>query len=799
MTENMIRWEQDDDRVVVLTMDDPAGSANIMNDTFRDSLAATVDRLEAERDRIAGVVLTSAKRSFFAGGDLTQLRRTAPERAAEMAESTDRLKGLLRRLERLGRPVVAAINGSALGGGYEVALACHHRIALDAPGTRIGLPEVTLGLLPGAGGVTRTVRMMGLRKALTDVLLTGRRFTPGDALAHGLVDALADSPQTLMARARTYIAEHPHAVQPWDAEGYRVPGGTATSHTFSATVVAPLTATVRTKGRGTPMIAPHRIVAAATEGTQVDIDTAFRIESRYFAELACGQISSNMIKAFHFDAQHIARGGSRPDGHPQHKAKKAVVLGAGMMGAGIAYVCAEAGIDVVLKDVGVASAERGKDYSRRLLDAAVSRGRLTPEQRDEVLSRIVATDRAEDAAGADLVIEAVFEDTELKKQVFAEIEPIVAPDAVLGSNTSTLPITGLADGVDRPEDFIGLHFFSPVDKMALLEIIVGEKTSDATLAKAFDFALQIGKTPVVVGDARGFFTSRVIGTFLNEAVNMVAEGVSPVSVEQAGLQAGYPTAPLALTDELNMKLAQKARGETRAAFEAEGRPWVQYPAFDVVDRMVDEFGRPGRLEGAGFYDYADGRRERLWPGLIEAFGSGSADVPFVDMVERMLFVEALESVRCLDEGVLRSVPDANVGSLIGIGFPAWTGGVLQYINQYEGGPSGFVARARELAARYGERFQPPAAPPVPAPRVGPVRPPGECSLLHLARAGPAGQPDAAPPRSGRSTLRSIAAGDRAARAAGPLTGGRRRRRRTPSTHSPTHTAAPPSWPRSTGC
>lgn len=709
MTDNMIHWEQDEDRVVVLTMDDPAGSANIMNDTFRDSLTATVDRLEAERESITGVVLTSAKRSFFAGGDLTQLRRTAPERAAEMAAATDRLKGLLRRLERIGRPVVAAINGSALGGGYEIALACHHRIALDTPDTRIGLPEVTLGLLPGAGGVTRTVRMMGLRKALSEVLLTGRQFTPGDALTHGLVDELADSPQALMQRARTYITEHPVAVQPWDTEGYRIPGGTAKSHTFNSTVVAPLTATVRTKGRGTPMIAPHRIVAAATEGTQVDIDTAFRIESRYFAEVACGQVSSNMIKVFHFDAQQIARGGSRPADHPQHTVRRAVVLGAGMMGAGIAYVCAKAGIDVVLRDVSTQAAERGKDYSRKLLEAAVSRRRLTPAERDEVLSRITATDSVEDAAGADLVIEAVFENTELKKKVFAEIEPVVAPDAVLGSNTSTLPITGLADSVERPEDFIGLHFFSPVDKMALLEIIVGEKTSDETLAKAFDLAQQIGKTPIVVGDARGFFTSRVIGTFLNEAVNMVAEGVAPASVEQAGLQAGYPTAPLALTDELNMKLAQKARAETRAAFEAEGRPWVHYPAFEVVDRLVDEFGRPGRLAGAGFYDYVDGRRERLWPGLTEAFGSASVDVPFTDMVERMLFVEALESVRCLDEGVLRSVPDANVGSVIGIGFPAWTGGVLQYINQYAGGPGGFVARARELAARYGERFEPPAS------------------------------------------------------------------------------------------
>ncbi|MFF7736595.1 3-hydroxyacyl-CoA dehydrogenase NAD-binding domain-containing protein [Streptomyces sp. NPDC007984] len=709
MTDNMIRWEQGEDGVVVLTMDDPAGSANIFNGTFETSLRATVERLEAEREQVTGVILTSAKASFFAGGDLTVLRRTAPERVAELAAGLDHFKGLLRRLEKLGRPVVAAINGAALGGGCELTLACHHRIALEVEGCLIGLPEVTLGLLPGAGGVTRTVRMLGLRQALSEVLLTGRSFKPAEALSVGLVDELAGSADAMISQARKYIAEHPEPVQPWDEKGYRIPGGTAKSHMFNSTVVAPLTATVRSQGRGTPMIAPHRIVAAATEGTQVDVDTALKVESRYFAELACGQISSNMIKAFHFDAQQIAKGGNRPAGHPQHRVQKVVVLGAGMMGAGIAHVCATAGIEVILKDMTVEAAERGKGYSRGILDKAVSRGKLTQDRRDAVLARITPTDNAADAAGAELVIEAVFEDTALKKKVFAEIEPVVAPDAVLGSNTSTLPITDLAEGVRRPEDFIGLHFFSPVDKMALLEIIVGEKTSDATLAKAFDLSQQIGKTPIVVGDQRGFFTSRVIGTFLMEAVGMVAEGASPVSVEQAGTQAGYPTAPLALIDELNMKLSQKARGETRAAFVAEGREWVHYPAYDVIDRMVDEFGRPGRLAGAGFYDYADGKRVGLWAGLKDAFGSEGDGIPFTDMVERMLFTEALESVRCLDEDVLRSVPDANIGSIIGIGYPAWTGGVLQYINQYAGGPAGFVARARQLAERYGERFLPPAS------------------------------------------------------------------------------------------
>ncbi|GES29916.1 3-hydroxyacyl-CoA dehydrogenase NAD-binding domain-containing protein [Streptomyces angustmyceticus] len=708
MTDTMIRWEQDEDGIVVLTMDDPTGSVNVLNAVFAASLDAAVARLEAERETVTGVILTSAKRSFFAGADLTVLRRTAPDRAAELARASDHLKGLLRRLETLGRPVVAAVNGAAIGGGLEVALACHHRIALDAAGSRIGLPEVTLGLLPGAGGLTRTVRMLGLHEALSSVVLTGRLFTPPQALAKGLVDEVAESAGDMFLRAREWIARTPGAAQPWDVEGYRIPGGAATSRTFNHSVVVPFSATVRNRGRGTKMDAPHHILAAAVEGTQVDIDTALAIETRYLAELACGQISSNMIKAFHFDTEHIANGGSRPEGFPAHRVRRAVVLGAGMMGAGIAYVCAAAGIDVVLKDIDGAAAERGKAYSRKILDRAVSRGQLTEDGRAAVLDRITPTDRAEDAAGADLVIEAVFEDAGLKKQVFAEIEPYLAPDAVLASNTSTLPITGLAEGVRRPEDFVGLHFFSPVDKMALLEIIVGEKTSDATLARAFDLARQIGKTPIVVGDSRGFFTSRVISTFLNEALSLIAEGAAPASVEQAGMQAGYPTAPLALFDELNMKLAQHVRRETQAAYAAEGRTLPHQAAYDVIDRMV-EWGRPGRLEGAGFHDYADGERVRLWPGLADAFPADDPPVPFADMQERMLFAEALESVRCLDEGVLRSVPDANVGSILGIGFPAWTGGVLQYVNQYEGGPAGFVARAHELAARYGERFTPPAS------------------------------------------------------------------------------------------
>jgi 3-hydroxyacyl-CoA dehydrogenase/enoyl-CoA hydratase/3-hydroxybutyryl-CoA epimerase len=723
MTEqNMIRWEQGEDGIVLLTLDDPEQSANTVNERYLRSMAATVDRLEAERDSIAGVIVTSAKRTFFAGGDLRLLSQATLEDAPQVLRTITAAKAQLRRLETLGRPVVAAINGSALGGGLEIALACHHRIVLDpaapdatgpntagsdAPRVEIGLPEVTLGLLPGGGGVTRTVRLLGIADALTKVLLQGQRHSPAKALRIGLVHELAGSRQELLAKAREWVAAHPDAVQPWDVKGYQIPGGTPATPAFAANLPA-FPANLRKQLKGAHYPAPHHILCAAVEGAQVDIDTAFVIEGRYFVELVTGQIAKNMIKAFFFDLQHVNGGGSRPAGFERYAARRVAVLGAGMMGAGIAYVCARNGFEVVLKDVSTEAAERGKGYSARLLDKAVSRGRLTAGHRDRVLARIAPTASVADCAGAEAVIEAVFEDPELKRRVFAEVEEVLAPGALLGSNTSTLPISGLAAGVRNAPDFIGLHFFSPVDRMPLLEIIRGERTSAETLARAFDLARQIGKTPIVVNDSRGFFTSRVIGTYLNEAVAMVAEGLSPVSVERAGMQAGYPSPPLQLMDELTLTLLRKIRDEARAAAEAAGLAPPAHPADPVIDRMIDELGRRGRSAGGGFYDYdADGGRVGLWPGLFEHFARPGARIPFADMKERMLFIEALETVRCFDEGVLTSVPDANIGSIFGIGFPGWTGGVVQYMEGYDGGLTGFVARAKELADAYGDRFAPP--------------------------------------------------------------------------------------------
>ncbi|MBB5852629.1 3-hydroxyacyl-CoA dehydrogenase NAD-binding domain-containing protein [Amycolatopsis umgeniensis] len=711
MTEaKTIRWEQDADGIVVLTLDDPKQSANTMNADFRESLGVVVDRLEAEKDGITGVVLTSAKKTFFAGGDLNDLIKAKPENAAEITESSALMKGQMRRLEQLGKPVVAAINGAALGGGLEIALATHHRIAADVKGSQIGLPEVTLGLLPGGGGVVRTVRLLGIQSALLNVLLQGQRHRPAKAKELGLVHELVGTVEELVPAAKAWIKANPEGgVQPWDVKGYKIPGGTPSNPSFAANLPA-FPANLRKQIKGANMPAPRAILAAAIEGSTVDFDTAITVETRYFISLATGQVSKNMTKAFFFDLQSINSGGSRPDGFEKYTAKKVGVVGAGMMGAAIAYVSAKAGIDVVLKDVTLEGAEKGKGYAVKLEEKALSRGKTTQEKSDALLAKIKPTDKAEDFAGVDFVIEAVFESVELKHKVFKEIEGFVNPDAVLGSNTSTLPITSLAEGVQRTEDFIGIHFFSPVDKMPLVEIICGEKTSPATLAKVFDYTLQIKKTPIVVNDSRGFFTSRVIGTFINEAVAALGEGVEPASIEQAGSQAGYPAPPLQLMDELTLTLPRKIRKETREAIEAAGGTWNGHASEGVIDRMVEEFDRKGRSTGSGFYDYDEaGKRTGLWPGLRDAFKSGSAEVPFEDLKERMLFAEALETVKCFDEGVLTTIADANIGSIFGIGFPAWTGGVIQYINQYEGGLQGFVDRSRQLAERYGDHFTPPAS------------------------------------------------------------------------------------------
>jgi 3-hydroxyacyl-CoA dehydrogenase/enoyl-CoA hydratase/3-hydroxybutyryl-CoA epimerase len=457
------------------------------------------------------------------------------------------------------------------------------------------------------------------------------------------------------------------------------------------------------------MPAPIAVLATAVEGAQVDIDTAFAIETRYCANLICGQISANMIKAMFFDLNAVNKGSSRPSGFPVRGARKVAVLGAGMMGAAIAYVCAHAGVEVVLRDITIDAAERGKDYSRRLLDTAVAKRRIGERRRDEVLSRIKATGDVSEVEGADFVIEAVFEDIELKRKVLAEVAAYANDDALLATNTSALPITEMAGAVDRPGDVIGLHFFSPVDRMPLVEIVVGDNTSDESLARAVDFVRQIKKTPIVVKDAYGFYANRVIAKFVDEALSLVAEGMHPASAEQAALQAGFPAGALTLFDEINMKTIAKIRAGFIADAIARDVPFVPSFSYPLVDRMLGEFDRPGRAEGRGFYEYEGpgGKRLGLWPGIAAQYHRPEVTIPFEDAKERMLVAAALEAYRCLDEGVVSTVAEANIGSIMGVGYPVWTGGTLQYIDQYSGGTAGFVERADELRACYGERFATP--------------------------------------------------------------------------------------------
>jgi 3-hydroxyacyl-CoA dehydrogenase / enoyl-CoA hydratase / 3-hydroxybutyryl-CoA epimerase len=716
MGEGTIRYDLGADGVAVVTLDEPSARANTMNEAFGRSLHETVDRLYAERDDVRGVIVTSAKPSFFAGGDLRRLIAVTPDDAAALFDEIETIKADLRRLETLGRPVVAAVNGSALGAGLEIALACHYRVVADDARIEIGFPEVTLGLLPGAGGVTRTVRLLGLQKALVDVLLDGRRMRPSAALEAGLVDRVVPAGELLAAAAQAVdrLADDAAlAVQPWDRDGYRMPGGTPSTPKLAAQLPA-FPATLRRQLKGAPYPAPRAILAAAVEGASVDFETATRIESRYFVGLAAGPVAKNMIQAFFFDLQAVNAGASRPPEASTFAPRKIGVVGAGMMGAGIAAVAARSGAHVVVKDVTVDDADRARARTAALLDPQVAKGRLTPGERDAALDRVQPTDKAADLADCDVVIEAVFESARLKRQVFAEVDEVVSRGSLLCSNTSTLPITELAEAVSRPADFIGLHFFSPVEKMPLVEIIVGRQTSDAAIARAYDVVRLLKKTPIVVNDSRGFFTSRVFGALVLEGAAMVGEGISPVSIERLATQAGFPAPPLAMLDEVSLTLSQSVRDEARAAAEsAGGAVPADHPGMAVIDRLVDEFGRRGKAAGGGFYDYPDGGSKRLWPGLAAAFAGGGAAEPgdaagLEDVPERLTFAMAIETVRCLDEGVLRSTPEANVGSILGIGFPALHGGAIQYVNSYRGvGPAAFVERALELERRYGRRFSPP--------------------------------------------------------------------------------------------
>ena len=696
-------YEKDQHNIVHLILDKPNASANLMDNEFTESLATAVEKLR--QDDYAGVIFRSNKSTFFAGGNLDDLFTTQKENADILYSMVNRLKLAMREIETQGKPVVACINGAALGGGWELALSAHYRIAMSK-NVILGLPEVTLGLLPGGGGVIRMTRLLGVQAAMP-YLLEGKQFKPEKGLELGLINEIIDSPEAMLDAAITWIKANPTATQPYDVKGNKVPGGLPTQAALAKMLpIAP--AMIRAKTKGT-LPAPESILAVMIEGLQVDIDTAMRIESRYFVELVCSQVAKNMINTFWYQLNEIKAGAAHPKNIERKKVKKLGVLGAGMMGAGIAYSSATKGINVVLKDVNLAAAEKGKAYSENIVNKKVKQQRLSRDKADGLLNAILPTENANDLDDCDLVIEAVFEDRDLKAKVTQEAEAQLSANAVFASNTSTLPITGLAQASQRPENFIGLHFFSPVDKMPLVEIICGEKTSDETLALAYDYVQQIGKTPIVVNDSRGFYTSRVFGTFANEGIAMLGEGISAAAIENAAYLSGFPVGPLAVTDEVSLTLVDKIRKQTKRDLEAEGKEYQYHPSEAVVDKML-ALDRAGKLAGAGFYSYADnelakGSKKQLWSGLKDTFEQADKIIDLDELKDRLLYIQAIETVRCLEEKVLTSVRDANIGSIMGIGYPVWTGGILQFINQT--GLDKFIARAQQLHASCGERFKVP--------------------------------------------------------------------------------------------
>lgn len=693
---------QSDNGIITVTIDQTERKMNVIGEGFNEAFATITDAFINDQD-VKGLILTSGKSTFVVGADIDQLATI--ETAEQAFALVEDLKTSLRRLETSGKPVVAAITGTALGGGLELALACHYRIAIDSPKTssttKLGLPEVKLGLLPGGGGTQRLPRLIGIQKAL-ELMTQGKELRPQQALEIGFIDDVAHDNDELISKAKAWINDNPKAQQPWDKKGFKIPGGDS-NHPKMVQVFSMAPAMANQKSHGNYPAITH-ILSSVFEGCLTDIDNGLKIESRFFVACVLSDVSKNMINSLWTQLNSIKKGQSRPQGFERSKVSKVGILGAGMMGAGIAYVSAKAGMEVVLLDTAIEGAEKGKSYSTKLLDKAISRGRSTEAKKQALLDLIKTTTSYDDLEGCDLIIEAVFEDVDIKAECTRQSEDVIPETAVYASNTSTLPITELAKASKRPNQFIGLHFFSPVDKMPLVEIIVGEKTDDATLAKGFDYVGQIGKTPIVVNDSRGFYTSRVFGTYVSEGIAMLAEGVHPRSIEVAGMKSGMPMPPLALQDEVSLSLSLHVMEQTKKAMEAEGKTFTPHPAMSVVEKMVKEFGREGKKVSKGFYDYPENGEKHLWSDLTELYQTTDEQPSQQDLVDRLLYVQANETAKCYEENVVRTVADANIGSIFGWGFAPNQGGTLQFINSV--GVDKFVARSRELAQKYGARFEP---------------------------------------------------------------------------------------------
>lgn len=693
---------QSDNGIITVTIDQTERKMNVIGEGFNEAFATITDAFINDQDA-KGLILTSGKSTFVVGADIDQLATI--ETAEQAFDLVEDLKTSLRKLETSGKPVVAAITGTALGGGLELALACHYRIAIDSPKisstTKLGLPEVKLGLLPGGGGTQRLPRLIGIQKAL-ELMTQGKELRPQQALEIGFIDDVAHDDDELISKAKAWINDNPKAQQPWDKKGFKIPGGDS-NHPKMVQVFSMAPAMANQKSHGNYPAITH-ILSSVFEGCLTDIDNGLKIESRFFVACVLSDVSKNMINSLWTQLNSIKKGQSRPQGFERSKVSKVGILGAGMMGAGIAYVSAKAGMEVVLLDTAIEGAEKGKSYSTKLIDKAISRGRSTKDKKQALLDLIKTTTSYDDLEGCDLIIEAVFEDVDIKAQCTRQSEAVIPETAFYASNTSTLPITELAKASKRPNQFIGLHFFSPVDKMPLVEIIVGEKTDDATLATGFDYVGQIGKTPIVVNDSRGFYTSRVFGTYVSEGIAMLAEGVHPRSIEVAGMKSGMPMPPLALQDEVSLSLSLHVMEQTKKAMEAEGKTFTPHPAMSVVEKMVKEFGREGKKVSKGFYDYPENGEKHLWSDLTELYQTTDEQPSQQDLVDRLLYVQANETAKCYEENVVRTVADANIGSIFGWGFAPNQGGTLQFINSV--GVDKFVARSRELAQKYGARFEP---------------------------------------------------------------------------------------------
>lgn len=700
-----IRLEKDSDGIVELIFDQPGKTVNTMGREYDEAMRAAVAELVAmvAAGGVSGVYVRSGKpKQFFAGGDINEMLNMdlnpAAEQKAAMYAGVMATKAPLRQLETLGVPVAVGLNGPALGGGFEIALACHYRVAIA--GIQVGLPEAMIGLMPGAGGVVRMTYLLGMQEAI-GLISQGRRLKADKALEKGVLHELADDEADMHAKAKAWIKANAGALQPWDQDGYIIPGGGPDEVANQGLIFfGPANVMVQTKNL---MPAQNAIFACVVDCARVDFDTAQKIEGRYFLSLLLDQTARNMMTTFFVQMEALNKGANRPDVSERFKCKKLGIIGAGQMGAGIATVAAQKGIQVVLKDISQQNADRGRAYAEAFFTKGVAKGKLTEESMHGCMALIHATADYADLADCDMVIEAVFEDRVIKAAVTTECEAVIASDSVFASNTSALPISDLAQASVRVPNFIGMHFFSPAEKMPLVEIVRGKQTSDETLAKAFDLAQQLGKTPIVVNDAPGFFTTRVISKTVTQGTIMLEEGINPVLIESAARDSGSPVGPLAAIDEISQETAYKNGQQSKADTIAQGREWQDNAASRILDRMVNEFGRKGKVHGGGYYEYPAGGKKYMWPGLKDAFAAeGYVDIPYQDIKDRLTFSQCLEAVRAMEEGVIDVVGDGNIGSIMGIGFPAQTGGVFQAINAY--GLKAFVTRARELEARYGSDF-----------------------------------------------------------------------------------------------